>query len=104
MQDACSLGSVPPSRSSFYRRAFPCKDRFSGPIHASSSPYNLPAQASKQAEAEEKLQKARNAASAAQEKSREVARSAAESREKVHHLESVQASLLSERDQLQKQV
>jgi hypothetical protein len=61
-------------------------------------------QASKQSEAEEKLQKARNAASSAQEKSREVARSAAESREKVHHLESVQASLVSERDQLQKQV
>ena len=33
-----------------------------------------------------------------------MARSAAESREKVHHLESMQASLLSERDQLQKQV
>jgi hypothetical protein len=104
LADPCSLSSVPPNRSSFDQRAFPCQDGFSGCICASSSLYNLRAQASKQSEAEEKLQKTRNAASAAQEKSREVARSAAESREKVHHLESVQASLLSERDQLQKQV
>ena len=61
-------------------------------------------QASKQKDAEEKLQKARNAAAAAQERSREAARQAAESREKVHHLESMQESLLAERDTLQKQV
>ncbi|CAK0785940.1 hypothetical protein CVIRNUC_009153 [Coccomyxa viridis] len=56
--------------------------------------------ASKQAEAEEKLQKARNAAAAGQERSREAARHAAESREKVHRLESVQSNLLAEREQL----
>ena len=61
-------------------------------------------QASKQRDAEEKMQKARNAAAAAQERSREAARQAAESREKVHILESTQDSLLAERDSLQKQV
>ncbi len=61
-------------------------------------------QASKQAEAEEKLQKARNSAAAGQERSREAARHAAESREKVHRLESVQSNLLAEREQLLREV
>ena len=61
-------------------------------------------QASKQANAEERLQKAKNAAAAAQEKSREAARQAAESREKVHCLEDAQASFLRERNHLQKHV
>ncbi len=64
----------------------------------------VPFQAGKQRDAEEKLQKARNAAAAAQERSREAARQAAESRERAHHLESTQDSLLAERDTLQKQV
>ena len=61
-------------------------------------------QASKQADVEERLQKAKNAAAAAQEKSREAARQAAESREKVHRLESAQDSFLRERNHLQKHV
>ena len=61
-------------------------------------------QASKQAEAEEKLQKARNSAAAGQERSREAARHAAESREKVHRLEGAQSSLLAEREQLLREV
>ena len=61
-------------------------------------------QASKQKDAEERLQKASKAAAAAQERSREAARLAAESREMVHRLESTQDSLLAERDSLQKQV
>ena len=61
-------------------------------------------QASKQAEAEEKLQKARNSAAAGQERSREAARHAAESREKVHRLESAQSNLLAEREQLLREV
>ena len=61
-------------------------------------------QASKQANAEERLQKAKNAAAAAQEKSREAARQAAESREKVQRLENAQDSFLRERDHLQKHV